>query len=589
MGISLSVLAAIAIARQERTNQRLQFQRQTDSLTTSLQRSVNRYTDILLSLGDFYTVSEQTVPRAEFDRFVKRALATYPGIQALEWAPVVLTDSTADGAAGIEPKTVGLPTRTDFEATVRAEGYRTFQITEQNSQGELVRAGDRTHYVPVTYVQPYTGNEPALGYDLSSDSIRRTALEAARDTGSVAASGRIRLVQENNNQFGFLVFLPLYSSRSSSRDMPESVLDRQAQLQGYLLGVFRVAEVVEESLETLSYDIDFVLSDRTAPENEFLGLYQASSRTVTTEVQAIGNRAERKQKALCPTAETCTHQLRVGGRLWAIAFTPAANYPATTLWRALSTFITGLLLTLMVARYFAQAQSALIKTQELSALKIRLFSMASHELRTPLASILLSAQVLEAGLSRTDRPRVYSRIRAAAKRMNQLLGDLLTLARAESGKLEFSPETLNLPSFCQQIIEEVQFSFEAVPAIDFVVSPSVPTAAYLDPQLLRAVLTNLLSNAVKYSNEPPQVSMSVACQSHHLVFRVSDRGIGIPSADQARLNDAFYRGQNVGHIPGTGLGLSVVSACLQLHRGSLVCESTLGEGTTFTVTLPRIE
>lgn len=60
VGVGLSVLSAVAIARQERTNQRLQFQRQTDSLATSLQRSVNRYTDILLSLGDFYTVSEQT-------------------------------------------------------------------------------------------------------------------------------------------------------------------------------------------------------------------------------------------------------------------------------------------------------------------------------------------------------------------------------------------------------------------------------------------------------------------------------------------------------------------------------------------------
>ena len=103
----------------------------------------------------------------------------------------------------------------------------------------------------------------------------------------------------------------------------------------------------------------------------------------------------------------------------------------------------------MIARYFLQAQIALAKSQELSALKIRLFSMASHELRTPLSTILLSAQVLESGASQGDRSRIYSRIRAAAKRMNQLLSDLLTPARAESGKIDFAPETLN-PVFVMQ-------------------------------------------------------------------------------------------------------------------------------------------
>ena len=588
LGIGLSTLAAIAITHQERTNQRLQFQRQTDTLTTSLQRSINRYTDILRSLGDFYTVLEQPVSRTDFNRFVERALATYPGIQALEWAPVVLADASTRADTT-------LPTRSPFEAAVKAEGYPNFQITEQESRGRLVRAGDRPYYVPVTYLQPISGNERALGYDLTSDSIRRTALQTARDTGSVAASGRIRLVQENKNQFGFLVFLPLYESQA----VPDSAQAKKAQLQGYLLGVFRVAEVVEESLENSSYDIDFTIIDRSAPKDEaLLGFYQASSQTVTTSPPPSKNSiVKRKQQILCPAENSCLHPLAVGGRDWAIAFTPTQNYPATTPWRAFSTFAIGLLLTLLVARYFAQAQSELIKTQELSALKIRLFSMASHELRTPLSTILLSAQTLEASLNNPDkrastpvnRVQIYRRIRVAAKRMNNLLSDLLTLARAESGKLKFSPETFNIRTFCQQIVEEALFRFDNTPKITLTVSPSVPKAVYLDPQLLQSALSNLLSNAVKYSGEQPQVLLEVSYQAHQLIFRVSDRGIGISKSDRDRINEAFYRGKNVGDIAGTGLGLSVVSACLVLHRGSLACKSELGEGTTFTVTLPQAE
>ncbi|MEM6256122.1 MAG: CHASE domain-containing protein [Cyanobacteria bacterium P01_D01_bin.156] len=561
LGSGLSLLATLAVARWERANYRLQFQRQTDSLTTALQRSINRYTDLLLALGDFYSVSEQTVSRKEFNRFVQRALTTYPGIQALEWAPLVLEQD-----------------RNTFEATVQAEGYPTFQITERESRGGLTRAVSRPHYIPVTYIQPLAGNELAFGYDLTSDLTRRTALETARDTGKIAASGRTRLVQENKNQFGFLVFLPLYKGAT----IPPSQAVRREQLSGYLLGVFRVSDVVEESLETFNDNIDFSLRDRTAPPaQQFLGHYDAITQTFTTQ-----EKPPPQKSVQCPT--NCTHTLTTGGRQWAITFTPSANYPALTPWGALSTLIIGLLLTTIVARYLFQAQAELARTRELSEAKIRLFSMASHELRTPLSTILLSAQTLESNKLESGHHRIYGRIRATAKRMNQLLNDLLTLSRAESGKLQFEPEIVNLSHYCQQLVEEVQFSFETTPVIHFKASGNCEKA-YIDPQLLRAILTNLLSNAVKYSEADPVVSLELFCHQHHIVFQVQDQGIGISETDQAHLHEAFYRGANVGSITGTGLGLSVVNACLQLHQGSLSCESKLGKGTTFKVTLPRID
>ena len=112
LGSSLSIAATLAVARWEQANYRLQFQRQTDSLATALQRSINRYTDVLLSLGDFYAVSDQTISLVEFNQFVQRALYTYPGIQALEWAPIL----------SAQP-------RKSFDATVHSDGYPRFQIT----------------------------------------------------------------------------------------------------------------------------------------------------------------------------------------------------------------------------------------------------------------------------------------------------------------------------------------------------------------------------------------------------------------------------------------------------------------------------
>ncbi|ESA36973.1 signal transduction histidine kinase [Leptolyngbya sp. Heron Island J] len=570
LGTGLSILAAFAVARWERANYRLQFQRQTDGLATALQRSVNRYTDLLLALGDFYTVSEQTISRTEFNRFVQRALNTYPGIQALEWAPIISEQ-----------------TRTSFETAIQAEGYGEFQITERDSRGGLIRAASRPYYIPVTYLQPLAGNELAFGYDLMSDPTRLTALETARDTGQIAASGRIRLVQEHKNQFGFLVFLPLYNTST----VPGTQTLRQDQIQGYLLGVFRVSDVVEESLETLNYNIDFTLRDQSAAASEqFLGHYDAIAQVVTTAAVQQERQPDEtvNEKLQCLTTTDCSHLLAVGGRQWIITFTPAANYPVLTPWRALSTLIIGFLITTIIARYLAQAQAELTRTRELSQVKIRLFSMASHELRTPLSTILLSAQALEAIPQDDNHHRIYSRIRAAAKRMNQLLNDLLTLSRAESGKLQFLPEIVNLQHYCQQLIEEVQFSFQTSPSIDLTVSGDCQKV-YLDPHLLRAILTNLLSNAVKYSDSVPRVRLSLVCQPPTITFEIQDQGIGIPDADQGRLYEAFYRGANVGTVAGTGLGLSVVSACLQLHQGTLTFESQMGKGTTFRVILPYIE
>ena len=549
IGGGLSVLATFTVARWERASYRLQFQRQTDSLTTSLQRSINRYTDLLLALGDFYAVSEQPVSRADFNRFVQRALTTYPGIQALEWAPVVLAQE-----------------RPGFEAALRATGLENFAITEASSRGGLRPADQRPYYIPVTYLQPLEGNERALGYDLASDQIRRTALNTARDTGRVSASGRIRLVQENKNQFGFLVFLPLYQTDT----IPITVAERRRRLQGYLLGVFRVSDVVEESLAALDYTADFVLRDR----NQFLGRYEANRRALTT-----------RSGPLRPCPADCTHTLTTADQEWTITYAGAA-YPIP--WSALSTLAIGLLLTLLLSRYLAQAQAELERTREVSQVKIRLFSMASHELRTPLSTILLSAQALETGHLAPAQQRTSGRIRAAAKRMNQLLNDLLTLSRAESGKLCFAPEILDLAPYCQQLIAEVRFSFEQPPEITF--SQTGPcNRAYVDPQLLRSMLTNLLSNAVKYSGDRPRVALRLVCTPHSFSFEIQDWGIGIPECDRTRLYDAFHRGTNVGSVTGTGLGLSVVNACLQLHQGRLTYESQLHQGSTFRLTLPRID
>jgi signal transduction histidine kinase len=103
---------------------------------------------------------------------------------------------------------------------------------------------------------------------------------------------------------------------------------------------------------------------------------------------------------------------------------------------------------------------------------------------------------------------------------------------------------------------------------------------------LRHIFTNLLSNAVKYSPPDQRVDFVVQREGDNAICRVTDRGCGIPEADQKRLFQAFHRGSNVRQIPGTGLGLLIVQRCVALHGGEIQFESIEGQGTTFAVRIP---
>ena len=232
---------------------------------------------------------------------------------------------------------------------------------------------------------------------------------------------------------------------------------------------------------------------------------------------------------------------------------------------------------------------ALEREKELSALKIRFFSMASHEFRTPLSTILAAAQILEScGVPLDEaekRARNLHRIQSSVKNMIQLLDDILTINRAETGKLEFNPKWLDLEKFCRQLVEEIQLSAGDGHTIKFVCQGQC-NDAYLDEKLLRSIVTNLLSNSIKYSPQGGDVDFTLQCELSNAFLQIRDRGIGILPADQKQLFEPFHRGKNVRNIPGTGLGLVVVKKCVDLHSGSIAIASEVGVGTTLTVTLP---
>ena len=254
-----------------------------------------------------------------------------------------------------------------------------------------------------------------------------------------------------------------------------------------------------------------------------------------------------------------------------------------------------------------QAEADIRKTLEqqkhLNELKSRFVTMASHEFRTPLTSILSSAELLEHyshKWSPEKQNKYLYRIQSSVKHMTELLNDVLLLGKADAGKLQLNPTKINLFEFCQDLVEEMatttqthqiifnlQECSEAEDSCDRNDNPSDNRAfVCMDEKMLRHIINNLLSNAIKYSPNSDRVIFDLTCQPQQAILQVRDFGIGIPANEQDRLFDSFHRADNVGSIPGTGLGLPIVKRSVDLHGGTITFDSEINVGTTFTVTLP---
>ncbi len=235
-------------------------------------------------------------------------------------------------------------------------------------------------------------------------------------------------------------------------------------------------------------------------------------------------------------------------------------------------------------------QESLVREKEMSELKSRFVSIASHELRNPLTTIQNNIYMLKNYAHKLDdaaREGKLDKIQSMVEHITELLQDVLSLNNMETGRVEFNPASIQLDIFCRDIIEEFQNQKDRNHTIQF--ECKQPLKATVDSRMMRQIIINLFDNAIKYSKAGTTVKLELSSESDKVLIKVSDQGIGIPESDQAKMFQPFRRASNVGDTIGSGLGLSIIKQAIDLHKGSITFTSKLGEGTTFTVTIPAIE
>ncbi|MGK0427576.1 MAG: PAS domain S-box-containing protein [Ulvibacter sp.] len=234
---------------------------------------------------------------------------------------------------------------------------------------------------------------------------------------------------------------------------------------------------------------------------------------------------------------------------------------------------------------------ALEKEKKLNELKSRFVSTASHEFRTPLSAINFAAGSMKKYWCKMEPIMIEKKLEKIERQvlhMTKLLDDILIVGQAEVGEIRNHPLTLNLGNFISEIIEEVYESSgksHEIVLIDKEVL--ISNDIYIDEKLGRNIFINLISNALKYSPKADQVFVELSSEKDYTIISVTDFGLGIPESEIEKIFMPFTRGENVDSIQGTGLGLSIVKEALVVMGGKIIVNSTLVNGTTFMVKIPK--
>lgn len=230
------------------------------------------------------------------------------------------------------------------------------------------------------------------------------------------------------------------------------------------------------------------------------------------------------------------------------------------------------------------------RMHELDMMKIRFFTNVSHEFRTPLALIMAPVEKMMKGTQDTDQKKHLHLVYRNAKRLLNLVNQLLDFRKLETEEISLNPATEDIVKFTRSTVcsftdlaekKHIHFSFN---------STAESLVTIFDHVKLERILFNLLSNAFKFTPGNGSITVSLSHNGEQVIIQVKDTGIGIPAEKQEKIFERFF--QYTANVPeqvsnqGSGIGLSITREFVRLHGGSITVSSEPGKGSCFTVSLP---
>jgi signal transduction histidine kinase len=247
-------------------------------------------------------------------------------------------------------------------------------------------------------------------------------------------------------------------------------------------------------------------------------------------------------------------------------------------------------LTLLLAGGIVLTHRNVAREMSLARVKSDFVSNVSHELRTPLSLIRLYAETLELGrLSSPEKYQEYYHIiRKESERLSALINNILDFSRIEAGGKEYDFRETDMGELVHATLDSYRYQIEQNGFVfEEKISENVPSLC-VDREAVSRSLLNLVNNALKYSQDRKYIAVNLYRSNGSVKLEVIDHGIGVPSEEQDKIFEKFYRvGDPLVHnTKGSGLGLSLVRHIVHAHGGEVSVNSTPGQGSTFTISLP---
>jgi signal transduction histidine kinase len=233
--------------------------------------------------------------------------------------------------------------------------------------------------------------------------------------------------------------------------------------------------------------------------------------------------------------------------------------------------------------------------KKLETAKSMFISMVAHEVKSPLAAIEGQLMAVLSGAAKLDHDHetgLLERALLRAKSLRSMVNDLLNLTAMETGNFTIKRLPINILEVAQAAVDANRDKAKDL-NIDLKLEAKAPVQSLVlaDRDSIFLILMNLIDNAIKYTRPNGHVVVSICDHAGYVKAAVQDDGIGMTQEQMDCVFDEFYRAKNeyTVHIPGTGLGLTLVKRLTELHQGSIKVQSEPGKGSTFTLTLPTID
>ncbi len=592
VGIILSISVYYIVNSYEQTKIKNYFEFNAQAHFSSLKRDVNKNINLVNSMAAMFSSSVH-VTRKEFQNFVDIVLEQNPNIQGFSWNPYI---------KNIEQKV--------YIEKAHQEGFNDFEITGFNTNGKIVKNPDKEYYIPVYYIEPYLKNKKAMGFDISSHFERNEAVNKARDTGKLVITEKVKLVQKDDNSFGYLLLKAIYKKGK----IIDTLAKRRENFLGLVVGVFSLNDLASSVIKHHKpKGIDIFISDLSAPiENQLLYFHPSKTREITLKPKTLNLHALENGMHWKKTKN-------ILGREWLFLFTPAPMFfENNKTWNPIAYLIIGLIITFLLVLYmFSKARdTAKLKdnyirlmnqeeelekevrkrTRELeiaSRAKSDFLANMSHEIRTPLNGVIGFIDILYKNEVDIDKRNKLQIIKESGSSLLMIINDILDFSKIENNKLVLEKKILFISNIFTHTVE-LFFGVAKEKDISIIlnIDEKLPEKIIGDSTRIKQVLSNLLSNAIKFANTSSKVIVNVDYleEVEQLLCEVIDEGIGI---EAKKLNYIFKSFQQADSSitrkhGGTGLGLSISKVLIELMDGEIGVESEINVGSRFYFILPLL-